>query len=93
MSKIEKIKNESKNIKKEVQKRTIGYITAGLGLVTGLAWNDAIKALFKGPCGAEGAGALCSLSSGGPWVYAIFVTILAVLATIWVAKISAGKKK
>jgi len=47
MSKIEKIKNESKNIKKEVQKRTIGYITAGLGLVTGLAWNDAIKDLIE----------------------------------------------
>jgi hypothetical protein len=26
------------------------------------------------------------LSSGGPWVYAIFVTVLAVLATIWVGK-------
>jgi len=43
MSNLEKIKNESKNIKKEVKKRAIGYITAGIGLVAGLAWNDAIK--------------------------------------------------
>ncbi len=30
--------------RKEIKKRTISYMTAGLGLVAGLAWNDAIKA-------------------------------------------------
>ncbi len=67
-------------------------ITAAFGLVAALAWNDAIKALFRGPCGSEGAGALCTLSSGGPWAYAISVTILAVIATIWIAKVAEKSK-
>ena len=80
-------------MKKDVIEKMSALLTAAFGLVAALAWNDAIKALFKGPCGAEGAGALCTLSSGGPWVYAIFVTILAVFATMWIAKVSEKAKK
>jgi len=80
-------------MKKDVIEKLAALITAAFGLIAALAWNDAIKALFKGPCGTEGAGALCQLSSGGPWVYAIFVTIIAVFATIWIAKAAEGKKK
>ncbi len=79
-------------MKKEVIEKIAALITAAFGLIAALAWNDVIKALFKGPCGTEGAGVLCSLSSGGPWVYAIIVTIIAVFATIWIAKV-AGKAK
>ena len=75
-------------MKKDVVEKFAALITAAFGLVAALAWNDAIKALFKGPCGAEGAGALCALSSGGPWVYAVIVTILAVIATIWIGKVA-----
>ena len=75
-------------MKKDVVDKLAALITAAFGLVAALAWNDAIKALFKGPCGTQGAGALCSLSSGGPWVYAIIVTILAVIATIWIGKVA-----
>lgn len=80
-------------MKKDVIDKFAALITAAFGLIAALAWNDAIKALFKGPCGVEGAGALCSLSSGGPWVYAIIVTILAVIATIWIAKAAEHSKK
>jgi len=80
-------------MKKDIIDKFAALITAAFGLIAALAWNDAIKALFKGPCGAEGAGALCSLSSGGPWVYAIIVTILAVIATIWIAKAAEKTKK
>jgi len=73
-------------MKKDVKEKFAALITAAFGLVAALAWNDAIKALFKGPCGTEGAGTLCALSSGGPWLYAIIVTILAVFATLWIAK-------
>lgn len=76
-------------MKKDVIEKFSALVTAAFGLVAALAWNDAIKALFVGPCGSEGAGALCSLSNGGPWVYAILVTILAVIATIWVGKAAA----
>lgn len=75
-------------MKSEVVEKLAALMTAAFGLVAALAWNDAIKALFVGPCGSEGAGALCSLSSGGPWVYALIVTIIAVLATIWIAKVA-----
>ena len=78
-------------MKKDVTEKLSALIIAAFGLVAALAWNEAIKALFLGPCGTEGAGALCALSSGGPWVYAIFVTILAVLAAIWVGKVGAKK--
>ena len=73
-------------MRKEVIEKLAALITAAFGLVAALAWNDAIRALFIGPCGAENAGALCSLSSGGPWAYAILVTVIAVVATIWVGK-------
>ena len=75
-------------MKKDIIEKFTLLITGAFGLIAALAWNDAIKALFKGPCGVEGAGSLCMLSNGGPWVYAIFVTILAVLATIWIAKLA-----
>ena len=80
-------------MKKDVIDKLAALVTAAFGLVAALAWNDAIKALFVGPCGSEGAGALCSLSSGGPWVYAIIVTIIAVFATIWIGKASEKAKK
>jgi membrane protein implicated in regulation of membrane protease activity len=74
-------------MKKDVLEKLIALITAAFGLIAALAWNDAIKALFKGPCGAEDAGALCALSSGGPWAYAIIVTIIAVFVTIRLGKL------
>lgn len=80
-------------MKREILEKISALIIAAFGLVAALAWNDAIKALFVGPCGTEGAGMLCSLSAGGPWFYALFVTILAVLATLWVGKATAGKAK
>jgi hypothetical protein len=34
-------------IKTEFRGKTLGYLSAALGLVAGLAWNDAISALIK----------------------------------------------
>lgn len=72
--------------------KVTALITAAFGLVAALAWNDAIRALFVGPCGTEGAGAFCKISSGGPWVYAVMVTLIAVVVTVWVAKIAEKAK-
>jgi|SRR3989344_7755986 len=44
---IVKIKQEGEEIKKELQHRMTGYIVGALGLVAGLAWNDAIKSLIE----------------------------------------------
>jgi multisubunit Na+/H+ antiporter MnhG subunit len=67
-------------MKKEVLEKLAALLTAAFGLVAALAWNDAIKSLFK-----EG-GPLYSLATYGTWFYALFVTILAVAATIYIAK-------
>ncbi len=73
-------------MKKDIVEKLAALITAAFGLVAALAWNNAIQALFVGPCGAQNAGLLCALSGGGPWVYALVVTVIAVLATIWIGK-------
>ncbi|HLC96056.1 MAG TPA: DUF5654 family protein [Candidatus Nanoarchaeia archaeon] len=79
-------------MKSALIEKIAALMTAAFGLVAALAWNDAIKALFVGPCGSEGVGALCAFSSGGPWLYALIVTIIAVIATIWIAKIAEKAK-
>lgn len=80
-------------MKKDVIDKISALMVAAFGLVAALAWNDAIRALFIGPCGTENAGALCALSAGGPWVYAIAVTVLAVIATIWIGKVAEKANK
>lgn len=73
-------------MEKEVIEKFAALITAAFGLVAALAWNDAIKSLF-----AEG-GALYFMAEFGPWVYAVLVTILAVVATLWIGKVSEKSK-
>ena len=34
-------------MQEEIREKTMGYILAGLGLVTGLDWNEAIKAFIE----------------------------------------------
>ena len=75
-------------MKSEIIEKLAILITGAFGFVAALAWNEAVKSLFKGPCGDAEAGALCSLSYGGLWVYAIIVSIIAVIVTIWIAKIA-----
>jgi len=73
-------------LKADVIDKIAALITAAFGLIAALAWNDAIGGLFKP------GGALYFLASGGVWVYAIFVTILAVVMTIWIGRVAARSK-
>ena len=61
-------------------------ITAAFGLVAALAWNDAIKAIFKEIFGEADA-------IGPMLLYAIIVTIAAVILTIIVARAVSNAKK
>ncbi len=54
-------------------------ITAAFGFVAALAWNSAIQKWFESQP---------FLTKGGPWVYAIFVTVIAVTATVWISRIA-----
>ncbi len=69
-------------MKKEVIEKIAALMTAAFGLIAALAWNDAIKSLF-----APG-GPLAFVAIYGVWVYAIFVTIIAVVMTVWVGRLA-----
>lgn len=77
----------NQDLKIEVIEKLSALITAAFGLVAALAWNEVILSLFK-----EG-GALHGLAGFGPWAYAILVTILAVIATIWIGRTKAKAVK
>jgi len=60
-------------------------ITAAFGLVAALAWNETIKAAVAMVFGTAD-------DLLGNFIYAIIVTILAVIMTLWIAK-ALGKAK
>jgi hypothetical protein len=73
-------------MRSEVIEKLAALITAAFGLVAALAWNGAIQAIFKQVFGSsEGVGPMV--------VYAVIVTIIAVIATIWIGKASGKAKK
>jgi len=78
---IEKIKKESANLKKEFNKKLVSYITAGFGLVAGLAWNEAIKSLIEYFFPLEKNTMLAKFS------YAFLITVILVTITIYLTKI------
>jgi FtsH-binding integral membrane protein len=69
-------------MRNEVLEKIAQLMTAAFGLIAALAWNTAISALVEK-----------YVPAAGPWVYAILVTILAVLASIWIARAVARAKK
>ena len=66
-----------------VIKTIITLVTTAFGLIAGLAWNDAIQKLIDSVLGAGDA-------LTGLFIYAIVVTIIAVVVTILLARV-AGK--
>jgi uncharacterized membrane protein YidH (DUF202 family) len=72
-------------LKVEVLDKIAALVTAAFGLVAALAWNEAIKAIFKEIFGTADA-------VGPMLIYAIVVTIVAVILTIVVAR-AASKAK
>ncbi|WP_232212324.1 DUF5654 family protein [Candidatus Nitrosopumilus sediminis] len=66
-------------IKQEILDKIAALVTAAFGLVAALAWNDAIKAVFKEIFGTATA-------IGPMLIYAVLVTIIAVILTIIVAR-------
>lgn len=58
---------------KELKGRTFGYVSAALGLVAGLAWNDAIRNLI------ETVFPMTRDTVAVKFLYAILVTVVVVL--------------
>lgn len=73
---------KEKSMSEQVVHQMSSLITSAFGLVAALAWNDAIKAIldrfFK-----KGDGLTAQL------VYAVVITLFAVIATVWLGRIAA----
>lgn len=68
-------------MKKEVIIQLTTFVTAAFGLVAALAWNSAIQTIFASVFGtANGIAAML--------IYALVVTLIAVLVTIKLSRIS-----
>ena len=66
-------------MKVEVLDKIAALLAAAFGLVAALAWNGAIRAIFERVFGsADNIAAMV--------VYAVIVTVIAVLVTIWIAR-------
>ncbi|KKS65022.1 MAG: hypothetical protein UV67_C0020G0012 [Parcubacteria group bacterium GW2011_GWC1_43_12] len=75
------LKQESQALKKELREKTTGYILAGLGVVAGLAWNEAIKSLieFLFPLGQN--------SILLKFLYAILITLFVVILSTYIVRL------
>lgn len=80
MTDLIKIKEETRRLEREVRDRTFGYILTALGLVVGLAWNDAIKELINFLFPLE------RNSLTVQFVYAILLTLIVVVATTYITR-------
>ena len=80
INKFKKIKEEELRIRKEIKEKTMGYISAALGFVVGLAWNDAIKTSIEYFFPLNKDSILAKL------VYAFLVTFIIVLTTVYFVK-------
>jgi hypothetical protein len=69
-----------------IRKRFFGYIAAGLGLVAGLAWNDAIKVMIDQLIPKTGSTVIAKL------LYAIVVTILVGIILFYLEKSTTKKR-
>jgi hypothetical protein len=76
---VEKMKEEVKEVKSQVAGTISTLMTVAFGLIAALAWNEAIKAVIAQimPKGNDVVGLL---------IYAVIITIIAVVATIIIAR-------
>ncbi len=69
-------------MKKQVVEKITALMIAAFGLVAALAWNDTIKAIFKEVFPSPGNNIIAML------VYAVVVTVIAVLGAVSIGNIS-----
>jgi hypothetical protein len=81
----EKTKKQ-KSIHQEVRNKVVTYITAAIGLIAGLAWNDAIKELIEHLFPVSQNTIIAKL------LYALFITVLLAAASVYLAKFTSQDK-
>lgn len=69
-------KSKLQRLKQEAREKTVGYIVAALGLVAGLAWNEAVKSLID---------YLFPIHQNGivpKFIYAVVVTVVVIIVSV-----------
>ena len=78
---MENQKAKLSRLRQEVRERTLGYVVAAFGLVAGLAWNDAIKALI------EYLFPLQESTLSAKIIYAFLITLVVVICTMYLNRL------
>ncbi|MDZ4231658.1 MAG: DUF5654 family protein [Candidatus Pacearchaeota archaeon] len=82
---LKNLQAKGREMSQETRERMAAYMTAALGLVVALAWNDAIKGLIEG---------IFPLSRGtvtAKFIYAFLLTLVVVFVTRYF--VSQGSKE
>lgn len=79
--KISDLKKTSSDIEREIREKTVGYIVAGLSVVAGLAWNEAIKSFI------EEFFPLSSDTVKAKFIYALVVTSAIAVVSFYLVRI------
>ena len=72
-------------MKKQILEKLTVLVTGAFGLVAALAWNSTIQAVFKKVFGEQS-------TIPAMITYSVIVTIIAVLATLWISKAAENAK-
>lgn len=79
-----KSKKEQKKLHIEIVKQMLTLATSGFGLVAALAWNNVVQGFVEGyikPYLSYGSGMISLI------LYAVLVTTLAVIITVYLSKV------
>lgn len=87
MQETEEAKKKKTAIRRELREKTAGYIVTALGLVAGLAWNDAISSFIKYFFPLGGGSLIAKLA------YAILVTVIIVLLSQGLLRVLGSKEE
>lgn len=81
-SSLKHLKKTTKELRQEFRMRTLTYLLAAFGFVTGLAWNDAVTAgiAYFFPADKD--------SLFAKFLYAVFVTLLVVVVSFYINRLN-----
>jgi uncharacterized BrkB/YihY/UPF0761 family membrane protein len=74
------IKEELDDVRQEISNKTVGYIVTALGLVAGLAWNDAVKTAIEYIFPAQENTLMAK------FIYATTITLVVVFISVYLTK-------
>lgn len=82
-----RIREEQARIRKEIKEKTVSYILAAFSFVAGLAWNEAVKSFIDQIFPTNRNSVFIKL------FYAIAVTVVIVLVTIYLVRLTEKKEE